>query len=323
MASRNFQELTPEQLAALPAFRDKWTKISLSTGSADRDLAEKNIAEAYHSGGFPPPPIFIWTDSPLQGVIAASVLQAVETPTQLEEALSEELWTKSLEEVKARRGEPFAASLARQLYQCGYGSQDASWLAIYDVAKAFGLVEGLEFLNPIMRLAENIGWWWPFEGACVISERAVELHVDDNGSLHSTTGPAYRYRDGYMGYAVHGVHVPGNVVERRYTAQDALKERNAEVKRIMIELMGLDDFFGEIKGEVLHRDIDGYDNPRELVSIPIPEARDGRLMAVHVICPTTGRHYFLGVPSTVKTCQEAVASTFGLRAEEYSPEKET
>lgn len=40
---------------------------------------------------------------------------------------------------------------------------------------------------------------------------------------------------------------------------------------------------------------------------------------VRVICPSTGAVYYLGVPQKCQTAHEAVAATFGLRAEAYNP----
>ena len=98
---------------------------------------------------------------------------------------------------------------------------------------------------------------------------------------------------------------------------------NAELKREFIEAMGINRFFSQLKGEVIHQDTDGCGNPRSLIKLKVAGARNGYLLAVKVICPTTGRVYHLGVPQSVKTCQEAVASTFCMKPEEYNPERES
>jgi hypothetical protein len=36
-------------------------------------------------------------------------------------------------------------------------------------------------------------------------------------------------------------------------------------------------------------------------------------------CPSTGRDYVLRVPPTMNSAREAVAWTFGMKAEEYQP----
>ncbi|MCI2436958.1 hypothetical protein LM603_06775, partial [Candidatus Acetothermia bacterium] len=47
------------------------------------------------------------------------------------------------------------------------------------------------------------------------------------------------------------------------------------------------------------------------------------LTVVEVVCPSTGRKYFLCVPGWLQTVRQAVAWTFGLSAEQYEPVSET
>jgi len=102
-----------------------------------------------------------------------------------------------------------------------------------------------------------------------------------------------------------------------------MAETNAELKRILIEAKGIDKLFAELNPAIVHQDIDGYGHPRRLLAIKVREARNGELRAVQVVCPTTGREYILGVPSTVNTCQQAVASTFGMALHQYAPDRES
>lgn len=68
------KELTPEQAARLPEFRDKWLKIGLATGPTDRAAVEAGVDTTYKAAGLPPPALKIWLQSPLEGVIAAAIL---------------------------------------------------------------------------------------------------------------------------------------------------------------------------------------------------------------------------------------------------------
>lgn len=61
-------ELTPEQEARLPEFRDKWIKIGLSTEPANRPEAERGIRLAYECGGLKPPKEIVSCDSPFDMV---------------------------------------------------------------------------------------------------------------------------------------------------------------------------------------------------------------------------------------------------------------
>ena len=65
-------ELTPEQKALLPACRDKWMKIGLSTEPCNRSAAEAAARAAYKVVGLAPPKQFVWFESPLSLVIGDS-----------------------------------------------------------------------------------------------------------------------------------------------------------------------------------------------------------------------------------------------------------
>jgi hypothetical protein len=142
-------------------------------------------------------------------------------------------------------------------------------------------------------------------------------------------GSGYGYGDGYGSGSGSGdgygedpkefLKLIGDKLDARWV----LKDKNAELRRMMIEAMGSDRFFSQLETQVLHKDLDIQGNPRTLLKFNISDAQAGYLLAVRVVCPTTGRIYHLGVPPTVKTCAEAVASTFNLRAKEYSPKRES
>ena len=108
-----------------------------------------------------------------------------------------------------------------------------------------------------------------------------------------------------------------------WVAKQVLQWPNAEQRRVLIQRMGPDRFFGELTAAVVHEDTDGAGNRRRLLRVSVKDTEAGYLQAVEVVCPTTGRVYHLGVEPGVSTCQDAVASTFGLRAEEYAPARET
>ncbi len=102
-----------------------------------------------------------------------------------------------------------------------------------------------------------------------------------------------------------------------------MAELNAEIRRELIEAMGSDNFFKQYKAKIIHSDIDGCGNTRELLRVPSKDTEVGYFQAVKVVCPTTKRVYYLGVPPTVTNCQDAVASTFGMKGSQYNPNRES
>jgi len=88
------------------------------------------------------------------------------------------------------------------------------------------------------------------------------------------------------------------------TAREALAEKNAELRRVMIERMGYLRFAKEANAKVIDQDRDNG-GVRQLLSINLQQ--DEPLVGLFCICPSTGRQYFLRVPPATKTCHQAAA----------------
>lgn len=100
-----------------------------------------------------------------------------------------------------------------------------------------------------------------------------------------------------------------------------LAERNAELRRVMIERVGFEKFLAEVKAEVLHTDRD-RGGERKLLRVSL--ADDEPIVIVSVHCPSTARQYLVRVPPTMLTCHQAVAWTAGFDdPDDYAPVEET
>jgi hypothetical protein len=105
------------------------------------------------------------------------------------------------------------------------------------------------------------------------------------------------------------------------TPAEILAERNAEVRRVMIERLGLDRFISGAGATVLDEDTDPG-GKRQLLKVPM--AGDEDLVCVSLLCPSTGRQYIVRVPPTTRTCRQAVAWTAGFeKTDDYNPIVET
>jgi hypothetical protein len=71
--------LTPRQETQLAAVRDEWRALGLATGPADRLRAERGMRTAYRAAGLPPPGLFLWVRSPLEGVLGTMHLSLAGT----------------------------------------------------------------------------------------------------------------------------------------------------------------------------------------------------------------------------------------------------
>ncbi len=100
-----------------------------------------------------------------------------------------------------------------------------------------------------------------------------------------------------------------------------LSERNAELRRVMLERFGIARFIKEIGAKVLHEDEFGVLYRKELLG-------HEPLVMVKVInsTPEAGgirREYFIRVPPNMTTARQAVAWTFNMSANDYLPVTET
>lgn len=142
--------------------------------------------------------------------------------------------------------------------------------------------------------------------------------------LHSDSGPAVVWPDGWGLHVIHGVRVTRQIVEapETLTPEQITKESNSEVRRIMLDRFGTERYIRELGAKRVQGD--DYGN---LYRVELGD--DEPLVMVEVENSTAepdGSHkmYWLRVPPTMKTAREAVAWTFGIeRAADYAPAMET
>lgn len=70
----DYKPLTPEQEAMIPAWKEKWLKIGLSTEPADRPRAEDAVNRLYTAVDLAPPKKFMWKYNPQTTCVIASCM---------------------------------------------------------------------------------------------------------------------------------------------------------------------------------------------------------------------------------------------------------
>ncbi|MER7005737.1 DUF6745 domain-containing protein [Dactylosporangium sp. NPDC000555] len=180
-------------------------------------------------------------------------------------------------------------------------------------------------LHPVQRLAGLAGvarsssWWWPYANVAILTDRPDALHRDNVGRLHAAAAPALHYRDGYALHAWRGMPIPSDLVDRlaHLTHRQIADERNAELRRVMLEHFGYERYVRAAGAHKVAQDDCG-------VLWRLNFADDEPLTMVEVINSTpepdgTSRVYWLRVPPQTRTAREGVAWTFGLTEQEYRP----
>lgn len=282
------ESLTSKQTAMLPAFRDKWIKKGLDNTPIEHDAAKKVITAAYKAGGLVPPKSFEFLASPLALVRRGA-------------------------ELMGKKGDKLEENSL--LSQCCYGQQDASWLGFYAFFRhKLGLKSETEKLSALIKSADVLHWWLPFDEVCLVSERPLIQKIE-NGVLHSDTGPAVRYGDGFSIYRMQGINVPDWLADT--PAKDLNVARvmalpNVDVRTAGIKKIGINNLRKDLNVVVLHK----YET-YELWTIVINGMRVGPYLKM--VGPTTGETHVECVAaregqldSTILTCQQALQIRRGM-----------
>jgi hypothetical protein len=208
---------------------------------------------------------------------------------------------------------------------CLSSQSDAHWLAMYDFfADVLGLKQETEPLRGMWEIAQAANWWLPCADACFICERP-KVYLDERQRLHRDDGAAVEYPDGWSVYVWHGVRVPEHVILKpdEMAAQAIQHERNAEVRRVMLERFGEERYIRESNADII--DVD----PRFGTLYRAPLLMDEPLVMVKVLNSTpesdgSRKSYFLRVPPETQTVREAVAWVAGFDdPNDYDPLIET
>jgi hypothetical protein len=183
-----------------------------------------------------------------------------------------------------------------------------------------------ERLTCLTEATRSCGWWWPQNGAVILTDRATDIRRDAQGRLHSEHGPALAYGDGYCMYAWHGVTLQADPDQiRSMNPDDVLREANTEVRRSMIEIIGWSRFIKAAGLKQVGKSIPDPGNPGEtlaLYDVPnrIYEADVRVLICTNATTERDGsRHTFgLTVPANISDPLAAAAWTFNVTPSQYS-----
>ena len=200
-----------------------------------------------------------------------------------------------------------------------FSRYSAPWLAffefIHDVCDPGSQARRLRGLWQAVR---NGGWFLAYERTCWITEPPVVLETDPQNRLHSRTGPALAFPDGWSLYAWKGIQVPERIIREadRLTADDISRQWDPMIRRCMLEIYTPERYVrgghatraAEDETGILWRkrwfEGDSWAAVEVVNGTPEPDG--------------TYKHYYLQVPPTVRTPREAVAWTYGLSEHEYA-----
>ena len=245
-------ELSEEQKAKLPYYRDKWLKIGLSTETIDREKAKAAICHMYECAGLDAPKTFMFLSSPMQGAMKAAALKNNQVCNQVGDQAYNQVWDQVWDLVCNQVGDQVWDLVGDAIY----GSHDTSWLPAIDLylnefsigVQASGLID----------VAKNCGWVWAFDGVAIITDRPDVISFDDENRLHCEDGPAIKYRDGMAIYMWHGTKIPAEWIENpaSLTPKEVLTTSNIEVRAAGMEMLGWANMFDDLGAVLVDSDPD-------------------------------------------------------------------
>lgn len=354
--------LTPEQEALIPVYREKWRAIALSTEPIDRQKATEAVTAAYALLGKKPPLILFsdspyasfhptfsqmeslfwndpwhdhWNDPWCEpkgqldsqlGRQLTTLLGKHHLKSQLVRTLDRQLLNPEIEELTMQ--------LMRQLK-----SQLAYQHTTYSPLKSLAYLGTLfDFYISVLNchynkkkwsiyqsLAKYCGWIVPFKRVCFICDRPTVLSFDNQHRLHALGSPAVLFKDGFKVYAVNGVRVPefyGKLHPSQWRADWLLSEKNAEVKRVLIQGIGYDRICQELQAT----ELDSWQE-YTLLKIDIVEIfesewgyeEEKHMHLLKMTCPSTRYIHALRVPPEITSAREAISwVNWGIDPEEFS-----
>ena len=199
-------ELTPEQDRLLDAVAAEYEAELDQPRAPDLDVITRWLTIVYAEYYRPLPPIEIHL-SPIAALTAAS----------------------------ARTGE-------RETRLDYSGIADAGWVAFYDAMGRLSVLTAEE-ASSVLALRDYLRVAWDSvlcDDVAIVVAQPDFIARDLDGNLHSSSGPAIRWRDGTGDWAWHGVWVPERMIlaPREYTREEFLAITDTEQRRALGEAAG-------------------------------------------------------------------------------------
>ncbi|HAZ47040.1 MAG TPA: hypothetical protein DDW76_28605 [Cyanobacteria bacterium UBA11369] len=322
------EKLTPEQEALIPIYREKWRQIALSTERIDRKKATVAVKAAYAAIG-KEEPLIAFYDSPYTSahIALSNLIQ------QHKAQLASLMWEQIGKEVRKKLWLGVRLALWNQLnsqlvysFEQSRGENCENCIYSYDWARSACL---FDFCTNVLNcpsegekwelfqdLVKNCGYIFPYANTCVVCDRPIELSFDNRGLLHAEGKPAIQFADGYSVYAYHGVRLPGkygSIPPKQWRGKWLLKERNAELRRVLIQGIG----YARICQELQATELDTW---QEYTLLKIDSNLDVEdIYLLKMTCPSTGYIHALRVPPDVQSAREAIAwVNWGIDPEEFA-----
>jgi len=305
--------------------RDKWIKHGCNTTPINKEKARKLINHIYKKLKLDPP-ILIKLPNPFYLEKANNILTknnylndylngAGKNKTHNE--IEDELYNKIIHKLKFEVNNDISDEKNTSYKNNNYYLYNYfDWIAFGEVFNK--KLQYCSSLNQYYENAQHCHIFNPLEKICSISENPLKILKDEQKRLHNETGPALVYGGGFELYRWHGIKIYKEAIlnPKSITAVQIMKEKNAEIRRALMNIMGQDKFISDLNLLPTHKDDFGWLYKKKIEEI------DYAWVRVWNGTPEpngTKKEYWLSVPPHCNTAHEAVSWTYGLDIKQYNP----
>ena len=291
--------LTAEQRARFPEFVERCTAYGLSCEPADWARAERGINEMYAMANLPLVPI-IRVSSPIVGALAAPITANI-LHAHRDSAVCSAVGSAVGSAVYSAVGSAVRSAVDKIWWHYWYGGQ--FWVSY--TAWAAYIRDVLEVSVPINAyedLSLSAGYLWPNRSFALVCDRPAHIRMRD-GRLHSESGMAIQWRDGWGLHMLHGVRVPAWLVETpaAQIKSDAFaREPNVEIRREIIRKVGIERLLAGLD----NRSLDAAGD-YELLAVNLGDSV-GVWPYLKMRNPSIGIWHMEAVPQEIKTVEKAL-----------------
>lgn len=287
-------QLTDEDRLMIPEVREKWIK-NITAIRLDKEKAVKAVEWLYKLINLPMPEV-VFATSPYAAVHKSHELRLKLDPT---------------------------AKLTDYAFLNNANISDYGWVAFYDLLERSGISTPAVFAEyKSIYLPAGIYDAIAYDTVIIICDKPTEIYFDDLNRLHSSTGPAVAWADGYRQFYVHGREMPKEIFEAPITREQFINETNMDVKGGMYEVLGQEGVMKLLDAKVVDSanvvHADGSIEEIELLKTmeTFAEIDNQPFAWVKQVCPTTGTIYLAGCEPHHTSAIEAKKSIDGFFAEE-------
>ena len=314
-------KLTEQQEKDLVEFRERYLKIGTNTDVADTSVTQE-LDEFFDYLNMDHP-TYVHVDNPYEANVLLTALSNKDVYLAHQKALEGEIdFGEMISEKLIADLESYMKENNISINSYGFlsGANNAYWVSLYQFGKHIG-VEYEEKDDNLLQIWERfikkVGYVFLVDHVCVYTNRPSEIHFNDQGEGHCEDGPYIKFRRGEKSnvYGINGVVVPKHVVmePEKIDLKMIDDEQNAEIKRIMIERMGIGKYLEVTKAEVIDGDMTFVSQQNDDRHVPraLMKDREGRKFLVGTD-GSTDRVYYMQVPEECETCKEASNALAGV-----------